>query len=143
MVKKAKRATSKKDKSAKQKVGRGKPPKHTQFKKGETGNKRGRPKGSKNLATLMMQAAHNPVTATIGGKKRTISTLHATTMQLATRAAGGDPKSMAKFLDWVDKIESRAAAIRPTQFPLSEPDVEVLRAAYERMKQCDPDGSGS
>jgi hypothetical protein len=142
MVKKAKRVASK-VKSAKQKVGRGKPPKHTQFKKGETGNKRGRPKGSKNLATLMMQAAQNPVTATINGKKRTISTLHATTMQLATRAAGGDPKSMAKFLDWVDKIESRAAAIRPTQFPLSEPDLEVLRAAYERMKQCDPGGSGS
>jgi hypothetical protein len=62
-------------------------------------------------------------------------------MQLAKKAAGGDSKSMAKFLDWVDKIESRAAAVRPTQFPLSEPDVEVLRAAYKRMKQCDPDGS--
>ena len=89
----------------------------------------------------MMQAAHNPVTAIIGGKKRTISSLHATTMQLAKKAAGGDSKSMAKFLDWVDKIESRAAATRPTQFPLSQPDVEVLRAAYERMKQCNPDGS--
>jgi hypothetical protein len=88
----------------------------------------------------MMQAAHNPVTAIIGGKKRTISSLHATTMQLAKKAAGGDSKSMAKFLDWVDKIESRAAT-RPTQFPLSEPDVEVLRTAYERMKQCNPDGS--
>lgn len=91
----------------------------------------------------MMQAAHNPVTAIIGGKKRTISSLHATTMQLAKKAAGGDSKSMAKFLDWVDKIESRAAAARPTQFPLSEPDIEVLRAAYERMKQCDPEGAGS
>ena len=141
MAKKAKRVTSRTAKGSGRKVGRGKPPKHTQFKKGETGNKRGRPKGSKNLATLMMQAAHNPVTAIIGGKKRTISSLHATTMQLAKKAAGGDSKSMAKFLDWVDKIESRAAATRPTQFPLSEPDVQVLRAAYERMKQCNPDGS--
>jgi uncharacterized protein DUF5681 len=141
MVKKAKRAGPKKAESRKEKVGRGKPPKHTQFKKGETGNKLGRPRGSKNLATLMLQAAHNPVTAIIGGKKRTISSLHATTMQLAKKAAGGDSASMAKFLDWVDKIESRAAAIRPTQFPLSQPDVEVLRAAYGRMKQCDADGS--
>jgi hypothetical protein len=89
----------------------------------------------------MMQAALNPVTAIIGGKKRTISSLHATTMQLAKKAAGGDSKSMAKFLDWVDKIESRAAAVKPTQFPLSEPDVEVLRAAYKRMRECDPDES--
>jgi hypothetical protein len=64
-------------------------------------------------------------------------------MQLAKKAAGGDSKSMAKFLDWVDKIESRAAVTRPTQFPLGEPDLLVLRAAYERMKQCDIDGSGS
>jgi len=130
-------------KSTKQKVGHGKPPSHTQFKKGETGNKSGRPKGRKNFATLMMQAAHSPVTAMIGGKKRIISSLHATTMQLAKKAAGGDSKSIAKFLDWIDKIESRASATKPRQFPLSEADLEVLRAAYERMKQCNPDGSGS
>jgi hypothetical protein len=121
-----KRVLPKKNKKVGRKVGRGKPPKHTQFKKGETGNKLGRPKGSKNLATLMMQAAHSPVTAIIGGKKRTISSLHAITMQLATKAAGGDSKSIAKFLDWVDKIETRGAAARPRQFPLSEPDIEVL-----------------
>jgi hypothetical protein len=143
MVKKVKRATSKKVKSAKRKVGRGKPPKHTQFKKGETGNKRGRPKGSKNLATLIMEAARDQVTVTVGGKKRQISKMQATTMQLATKAAGGNLASMVKFLDRIDEIESRGAAVKPRQFPLSEPDLEVLRAAYERMKQCDPDGAGS
>jgi hypothetical protein len=63
-------------------------------------------------------------------------------MQLAKKAAGGEHRATVKFLDYVDKIESRAAAARPTQFPLSEPDLEVLRAAYERMKQCDPNGAG-
>jgi hypothetical protein len=89
-----------------------------------------------------MDAARDHVTATVGGKTRTISKLQATTMQLATKAAGGDTGSIAKFLDWVDKIETRDAAVKPTQFPLSPPDVEVLRAAYERMKECNPDGSG-
>ena len=37
----------------------GNPPKHTQFRKGTSGNPRGRPKGSKNLSTYLMEAARN------------------------------------------------------------------------------------
>jgi hypothetical protein len=85
-----------------------------------------------------MEAARAPVTAVIDGKKRTISKIQATTMQLATKAASGDRAAMGEFLDWIDEIESRAAAARPAEFPLSAPDLEVLHAVYERMKQCEP-----
>ncbi|MGH6678539.1 MAG: DUF5681 domain-containing protein [Bradyrhizobium sp.] len=112
------------------------PPKHTQFRKGVSGNPKGRPKGSKNLRTLIMEAAQHPVTATIGGQQRTISSIQATTMQLAAKAAGGNHAAMVQFLDRIDEIETRAAA-KPTQFPLSAPDLEVLRAVYERMIQCE------
>jgi hypothetical protein len=122
-----------------QKVGRGNPPKHTQFQKGQSGNKKGRPKGSRNLSTYIMEAARDHVTATVGGRTRKISKIQATAMQLATKAAGGDQAAMGRFLDWVDEIETRAASVKPTQFPLSAPDIEVIRAAYERMKQCDPE----
>jgi hypothetical protein len=84
-----------------------------------------------------MEAAGDHVTATINGKSRKISKLHATTMQLATKAAGGNQAAMNKLLDLVDEIETRAEAAKPSQFPLSEPDLEVLRATYERMKQCE------
>lgn len=123
-------------KVAARKVGRSNPPIQTQFKKGQSGNKKGRPKGAKNLSTLIMEASRDQVSATVDGKTRRISKIQATTMQLATKAAAGDQGAMARFLDWVDEIETRAAAVRPSQFPLSEPDLEVLRAAYERMKQC-------
>src|ERR1035437_2811497 len=132
----------KKVSSTAQKVGRGNPPTHTQFRKGTTGNPKGRPKGSKNLSTYLMEAARYPVTATVNGRARKISNLQATTMQLATKAARGDQAAIGKFLDWMDEMETRAAAVRPTQFPLSAPDIEVLRAAYERMKLCDPEKPG-
>ena len=48
-----------------------------------------------------------------------------------------NPEGFPKFLDWMDEIESRTAAAKPTEFPLSEPDLEVIRAIYERMKQCE------
>jgi hypothetical protein len=132
----------KKVSSTAQKVGRGNPPKHTQFRKGTTGNPKGRPKGSKNLSTYLMEAARDQVSATVGGKTRKISKIQATAMQLATKAAGGDQAAIGKFLDWMDEIETRAAAVKPSQFPLSAPDIEVLRAAYERMKQCDTEKTG-
>jgi len=122
-------------------VGRGHPPKHAQFRKGMSGNPKGRPKGSKNLTTLLREAADDQVFATIDGEKRKISKLQATTMQLATKAASGDQAAMKQFLEWMDEIEARAAAAKPSQFPLSEADIEVIRATYERMKQCVSEGS--
>ena len=120
------------------KVGHGNPPKHTQFKKGASGNKKGRPKGSKNLSTLLMEAARDQVTATIDGKRRKISKLQATAMQLATKAAGGDQASIARFLDWIDEIEKRSATAKPAEFPFSEADLQVLRVLYKRMRRCAP-----
>lgn len=83
-----------------------------------------------------MEAAKAPVMATIDGKRRKISTLDATAMQLATKAASGDQKAMANFLDWVDEIQARDAAARPAQFPFTPGDIEVLREVYGRMKLC-------
>lgn len=118
------------------KVGPGNPPKHTQFRKGVSGNPKGRPKGSKNLSTLLMEAARDQVTATIGGKPRTLTKLQATAIQLATKAAGGDQAAMAKFLDWIDEFERRAAAARPAEYPLGARDLEVLHEIYKRMREC-------
>jgi hypothetical protein len=120
-------------------VGRGNPPQHTRFRKGMSGNPNGRPRGSKNLSTYLIEAARDQVSANIGGKSRKISKIHATAMQLATKAASGNQQAINKFLDWMDEIESRAAAARPAQYPLSEPDIEVIHAIYERMKQCEPE----
>jgi len=119
-------------------VGHGRPPKHTRFSKGRSGNPKGRPKGSKNLSTVIMDAARDKVTANIGGKQRQISKLQATAMQLATKAAGGDQGSIARFLDWVDEIEVRSTASRPVQFPFSQEDLQVLRLTYERMQHYQP-----
>src|SRR5262249_23197772 len=108
----------------------------SKFRKGVSGNPRGRPKGSKNLTTLIMDAARDQVSVVIDGQPRKISALQATVAQLASKAARGDQKAMVEFLDRIAEIEGR---VRPSEYPLGEQDVDVLRAAYERMKQCAPD----
>lgn len=90
-----------------------------------------------------MEAAADQVTATIGGKSRKISKLQATVMQLATKAANGDQKAMDKFIALVGEMESQASAARPAEFILSEPDLEVLRATYQRMQKYYIGGTSS
>ena len=100
-----------------------------------SGNTKGRPPGSRNLSTVIMDAASKNITATIDGKQRRISMLQATVMQLAKKAAGGDQRAMSEFLDRVDEMERRAEEGRPGKFALGPPDVEVLNAIYARMQQ--------
>ena len=72
----------------------GNPPKHTQFRKGTSGNPRGRPKGSKNLSTYLMEAARDQVTATVDGRTRTNFKVtgddNAARYQSRWRRSGGD-----------------------------------------------------
>jgi hypothetical protein len=81
-----------------------------------------------------MEAVNDPVIVTIEGKKRKITKLQATAMQLATKAATGNDKAIAKLLDWVDEIEARADAARPSEYPFSDTDVKVIREIYQRLR---------
>lgn len=116
----------------------GQPPDNTKFRPGTSGNPRGRPKGSKNIRTLLMEAANDEISATIRGKTQSISKARAAVLQLATKAASGDLRAMARFIDMIDEIEMRAAAAKPPDFPLSEKDIEVIHAVHERMKRSVP-----
>ena len=71
-------------------VGYGKPPRSTRFKKGQSGNPRGRPSGSKNLSTLLSEALNEPVIVTENGRRRKISKRQAIIKQLVNQSAKGD-----------------------------------------------------
>ena len=74
-------------------IGKGKPPQHTRFKKGQSGNPMGRRKESKNLATLLGKALNQRVIVTENGKRRTMTKREAMLKQLANKAASGDLRS--------------------------------------------------
>ena len=63
---------SKKGKSSKS-GGYGKPPKHTQFKPGQSGNPKGRPKGRRNLATEINEVLNATVPITENGRPRKVT----------------------------------------------------------------------
>jgi len=74
-------------------VGYGKPPKNCQFTKGKSGNPRGRPKGSKNLASIVLRESQQRVRVNGPGGSRTVTKLEAAVMQLGNKAAQGELRS--------------------------------------------------
>jgi hypothetical protein len=76
-------------------VGYCKPPRDTRFKRGQSGNPRGRPPGAKNLSTLLNEALNELVVVTENGGRKRISKRQAAFKQLLNDAAKaiGEPSS--------------------------------------------------
>ena len=80
-------------------VGHGRPPKHTRFKPGISGNPKGRPRSRKNLATVFDAASNERVSVTENGKRKTITILEAIMKQVTRKAAAGDQRAQRLYLD--------------------------------------------
>ena len=76
-------------------VGYGKPPAHTRFKKGQSGNPAGRRKGSKNFSTVLLEALQETVVIQQDGKTKKISKQQAAVKQVVHKAASGDLRAFS------------------------------------------------
>lgn len=86
-------------------VGYGRPPKKTQFKPGQSGNPRGRPKGAKNEAIILREIMKRNVGVQEGGRTRKISVLAAILLRFAENALKGDAKSATFLLNRYSTIK--------------------------------------
>lgn len=98
-------------------VGYGKPPKKNQFQPGQSGNPKGRPKGSKNLATILEEELDQKVPVTEGGKRRRVTKRRLAVRQQVNKAAQGDPKA---FLA-ITKLQQGVPSSAPSPISLGAP----------------------
>ncbi|MCH8188201.1 MAG: hypothetical protein IIB66_05780 [Proteobacteria bacterium] len=79
-------------------VGYGKPPKEHQFKPGQSGNIKGRPKSKKSGLTDISGLLNEPVKVKAGGKVREMGPFEAGLWKLAKRAVDKDLRAILKFV---------------------------------------------
>ena len=92
------------------KVGYCRPPLENQFQKGQSGNHSGRPKGSKNVSSVIAASLAERVTVTINGKRCRITKLEAAAAQLANKAAAGDRHAAKLIIELLHQSETRDEA---------------------------------
>ena len=123
------------------KVGYKKPPLHTRFRKGQSGNPRGRPRGSKNFSTLLTDALNEPVVVTEDGRRRKISKRELGFKQLANRFAMAEAQATKMLLGLMlerERLAAATAAAAPAERPsFADADQKVIANLLKRLRSSE------
>jgi Family of unknown function (DUF5681) len=79
-------------------VGYGRPPKHTRFKPGKSGNPKGRSPQSRNLKTIVKEVFDEQMPIREGGRVRRMAAIEALVRMTMSRAFKGDLKALASLI---------------------------------------------
>jgi Family of unknown function (DUF5681) len=117
-------------------VGYKKPPSHTQFKPGQSGNPKGRPKNAAALPDVFSKELRTRVPIVSNGKRRKVSMLEAIVKQHLNKAASGDSRAAVIVFNHLKENKSGVGD------NLSEL-VQEFRAVHNRHLAADRDRTKS
>lgn len=116
-------------------VGYGKPPIYSQFKPGQSGNPKGRPRGAKSLATILNAALNEKVTVNKNGKKIKKTKVAVAIEQLVNKAVAGDLKALAQLTPHLLRADEVANKAKSENEPdLGDADSLVLTSILARIR---------
>jgi hypothetical protein len=115
-------------------VGFCRPPEATRFKKGVSGNPKGRPKRSLNVATAFTKALREKVVINEAGQRKTVTKLEAALKQLVNKAASGDIRALRQLVELARDAETKQQASVSQDSALNDLDQEVLEGVLKRFE---------
>lgn len=115
-------------------VGYKKPPKTGQFKKGTSGNPKGRPKGTRNLSTDLKEELAQKIVTKEGEKVKKLSKQRALVKTLTNKALSGDARAISTLVKLIERLLSDAEK-EVDEVPLSQSDQEIISTFLSRNSQ--------
>src|SRR5215467_10029470 len=116
-------------------VGKGRPPTATRWKPGQSGNPKGRPKGTRNAATMAKAELARKIVVNLNGVKRKMSVAQIAFRRLGDKSTGGDIKAFNYLLTLQDNVAP--ADVDTADGTTSEQDKQIIENYYKRS-----DGKG-
>ncbi|MBT5413549.1 MAG: hypothetical protein HOH66_08330 [Rhodospirillaceae bacterium] len=115
-------------------VGYARPPRHTQFQPGKSGNPKGRAKGTKNLKTDLAEELREliPVRER-GGRTRKLTKQRAMVKAILNKTLQGDTRSANIILSMMMRLIDTGADATEPQLPLNQDELQVLEDFVRRQ----------
>lgn len=107
---------------------------HSRYKPGQSGNPKGRPRGSKNKSTILRETLAPKITVQQNGKTLKMNKLTVIITTLVNKAASGDLRAIALLQPMIENMEANHEAIVKLSEELSVDDKEILKEYAERAK---------
>ena len=114
-------------------AGYGKPPANTRFKRGQSGNPKGRPKGSRGFVSIFNRTLKERLTINEGGRRKVINKLEGIFKQLVNRAVSGDTNSFTTDNAMLQLLEQQANDQHKAAEHVEEADGEMIAAVQEEF----------
>lgn len=114
-------------------IGYGRPPKHTQFRKGQSGNPKGRKKGARGLKTDLRAELGQRVEITENGKQVKLTKQQLMVKQLAAKAGKGDIRAISKLADLAILLLGPEDEVRTSTTALPAEDEAILETFMNRQ----------
>lgn len=121
-------------------VGYKKPPQHSRFQPGRSGNPRGKQKGVRNFGSDVKRTLEVPVRLNDQGKARRVSTQEAALLRLREKALNGDARSIVQILELAKIFNNSTAVESVGDVALAAEDQAILDAYAEEVRSRPPSG---
>lgn len=110
-------------------VGYKKPPAHKRFKKGQSGNPKGRPKNSKNIRNMLRDILNETIPVTENGQSRLMTKREALLRKVVNGAFSLNPAALNRLWHMASEVddETEARQQAQTQEDMTKADIELLK----------------